>query len=83
MIPSFLNWSGGKDSSLTLYKVLQAKELDVKCLLTSVNTHYGRISMHGVRVDLLEKQAEAIGIPLKQLLMPEAPSMEEYEQFNV
>lgn len=49
------------------------------CLLTSVNEQYQRISMHGVRVELLAKQAEGIGLPLIKLQMPEMPTMEVYE----
>jgi len=75
-----MNWSGGKDSTLALYEVLHADNLDVKFLLTSVNSHWQRISMHGVRRELLHKQAEAIGIELLEILMPEMPSMETYEE---
>lgn len=49
------------------------------CLLTSVNEQYQRISMHGVRVELLERQARSIGLPLMKLQMPEMPTMEVYE----
>jgi len=48
-------------------------------LLTSINQQYQRISMHGVRVELLNKQAESIGLPLIKLQMPEMPTMETYE----
>jgi hypothetical protein len=34
-------------------------------LLTSVNQQFQRISMHGVRVELLEKQKKSIGLPLE------------------
>ncbi len=78
MKKAIFNWSGGKDSSLTLYDVLQKKEFDIQCLLTSVNTQYRRISMHGVREELLEAQAKSIGIPLHKLMVPEMPSMEDY-----
>lgn len=78
-IKAIFNWSGGKDSALCLYKIFQKKEYDVMCLLTSVNEQYQRVSMHGVRVELLEKQAESIGIPLIKMLMPEMPTMEAYE----
>jgi len=74
-----MNWSGGKDSSLCLYKALQSKKYNIEYLLTSVNKTHNRISMHGVRVSLLEKQAEAIGIPLKKIELPEMPGMDEYE----
>ena len=60
-----MNWSGGKDLALCLYKVLQSSDYEVEELLTSVNSAYGRISMHGVRITLLEQQAKSLGIPLK------------------
>ncbi len=75
-----MNWSGGKDSALALYKVLQEGIYDVKFLLTTVNSRWQRISMHGVRRELLHRQAETIGIELIELLLPEMPSMEIYER---
>jgi len=75
---AIFNWSGGKDSSLTLYHILKDKEYDVQYLLTSVSSKYQRISMHGVRVGLLEQQAESLGIPLKKLEVPDMPSMDIY-----
>ena len=77
---AYMNWSGGKDSSLALFNVLKEKSFEVTHLLTSVNKVHDRISMHGVRRALLERQAEAIGIPLTTIELPEQPSMEEYEQ---
>lgn len=77
---SFFNWSGGKDSSLALHQVLNDKSYVVEKLLTNVNNQYRRISMHGVREELLEQQATAIGIPLQKLVLPDQPSMDEYEE---
>ncbi len=77
---AFMNWSGGKDSALCLYKALQSKQYDIQCLLTNVNAIHNRISMHGVRRSLLEAQAASIGIPLQTIELPEQPSMEEYEE---
>lgn len=74
------NWSGGKDSALCLYKILQTKQYEVMCLLTSISEEYQRISMHGVRVDLLDRQAESIGLPLIKMKIPEMPTMEIYEE---
>lgn len=74
-----MNWSGGKDSALALDRVLLADKFDVEYLVTSVNEHWQRISMHGVRRELLHRQAEAIGIPFVEILLPEMPSMEVYE----
>ena len=48
-VPVLLNWSGGKDSALALYHLLQDSRYAVAHLLTSVNAHYQRVSMHGVR----------------------------------
>ncbi|HKI44179.1 MAG TPA: hypothetical protein VKA08_02485 [Balneolales bacterium] len=73
-----LNWSGGKDCSFTLYKVLQSNEFEVSTLLTTVSGKYHRISMHGVREELLNRQAMSLEISLHKVIMPEEPSMEEY-----
>ncbi len=74
------NWSGGKDSALCLYKIMQQKQYDILCLLTSVSEPYQRVSMHGVRVDVLEAQAKSIGLPLHKMFIPDMPSMEVYEK---
>lgn len=79
MKKALFNWSSGKDSALALYKIQQNPEFEINCLLTSVNQQYQRISMHGVRVELLEQQAESIGIPLEIMQIPEMPTMEVYE----
>ena len=79
MIPAVFCWSGGKDSSLCLYKVLQEKKYDVKFLLTTVNEKFRRISMHGVREELLDEQAKQIGIPLVKIYVNEGTNAE-YEK---
>jgi uncharacterized protein (TIGR00290 family) len=61
---ALFTWSGGKDSALALYEALKAGT-KVAALLTTVTKDYGRISMHGVREELLAAQAEAIGLPLE------------------
>lgn len=73
-------WSGGKDSALALYRVLQGKQYQVTCLLTTVNEKLGLVSMHGVRTILLEQQAAALRIPLTLVPIPENASMEDYEK---
>ena len=77
---AFMNWSGGKDSALCLYKALQSKQYNIQCLLTNVNAVHNRISMHGVRRSLLEAQAASISISLQTIELPEQPTMIEYEQ---
>ncbi|UOK41845.1 MULTISPECIES: diphthine--ammonia ligase [Flavobacterium] len=76
---ALFNWSSGKDSALALYKTLQNSEIEIVSLLTSVNKQYNRISMHGVRAELLEQQAQSIGLPLYKMEIPEMPTMEVYE----
>lgn len=77
---ALMSWSGGKDSALALHHALRNPDLAVTHLLTSVNAHYDRVSMHGVRLALLEAQAERIGLSLTQLRLPEMPSMADYDQ---
>lgn len=72
-------WSGGKDSAYTLHKVLTEGQFDVKYLLTTINGTFRRISMHGVREELLDLQAEAIGIPLLKVRVSEGTNSE-YEK---
>ena len=77
---AIFNWSSGKDSALALYKTLQEQQFEVTSLLTSINKEFQRISMHGVHVSLLEKQAESLGFPLIKMEIPKEPSMEEYSE---
>jgi len=79
MTRACFNWSGGKDSSLALWKIVQEKKFRVDYLLTSMNSFHNRVSMHGVRRELIEAQSASIGIPLITIELPEQPSMEEYE----
>ncbi len=77
---TYLNWSSGKDASMVLYETQKEGKFEVVKLLTSVNGHHNRVSMHGLRRELLFKQAEALGIPLKLVNLPEQPSMEDYSK---
>ncbi|MGE6396845.1 diphthine--ammonia ligase [Chryseobacterium scophthalmum] len=77
---ALFNWSSGKDSALALYKILKEEQFEVTTLLTSINKEFQRISMHGVHVSLLEKQAESLGFPLIKMEIPKEPSMEEYSE---
>ena len=73
-------WSGGKDSALALNQILQDNRYDVAALLTTCNEHFQRVSMHGVRLELLEQQAEAIGLPLEKVFVSQRSSNEEYQR---
>jgi uncharacterized protein (TIGR00290 family) len=73
-------WSGGKDSALALYTLLQEGSWEVAGLLTTVTEGYQRISMHGVRLELLQQQAEALGLPLELVWIPQHCDNGEYER---
>jgi uncharacterized protein (TIGR00290 family) len=72
-------WSGGKDSALALHRVFQHDRYELKGLLTTLHGVHHRISMHGVREELLDLQAERIGLPLRKVYVEEGTN-EEYER---
>ena len=74
-----LSWSGGKDSAWALHLLLQQPQFEIVGLLTTINTHFGRVAMHGFRQELLEEQAEAAGLPLWPVPLPWPCSNEQYE----
>jgi len=73
-------WSGGKDSALALNRALRDERYEVVALLTTCNEHFQRVSMHGVRLKLLEAQAQSIGLPLHKVFVSQRSSNEEYSQ---
>ncbi len=74
-----LSWSGGKDSAITLHELKNDPEYEIETIFTTVTEGYDRISMHGVRRTLLEKQADALGLDLETLTISKKSSDEEYE----
>jgi uncharacterized protein (TIGR00290 family) len=74
-----LSWSGGKDSALALW-ALRAQGIEPEALITTVTDVYDRISMHGVRRELLAAQASALHIPLVEVLIPPSCVNEVYEE---
>jgi uncharacterized protein (TIGR00290 family) len=74
-----VGWSGGKDSALALYEVLNSGGYEVLVLLTTVTKDYDRITIHGVRSVLLEQQANALDFPLEKMLISKDVSDAEYE----
>ena len=71
-------WSGGKDSALALSEITNSC-YEVKSLLTTVTEGFDRISMHGVRRDLLHAQASSLGLPLEEVWIPKGSSNETYD----
>jgi uncharacterized protein (TIGR00290 family) len=74
-----VGWSGGKDSALALYEVLKSG-MDVQTLLTTVTQEYDRVSIHGVLRVLLEQQAESLGFPVDEMMLPKGAADEDYER---
>ena len=72
-------WSSGKDSARALDEIRQDDRFDVVSLLTTVTEGYDRVSMHGVRIALVEQQAASIGLPLEKVYIPKESSNENYE----
>ncbi len=80
---AIFSWSSGKDSALALHKIIEEKEYEIVSLVTTVTEDYGRVSMHGLRVELLDLQAKSIGLPLKKIFIPKQCTNEIYENcFN-
>lgn len=72
------NWSGGKDSALALSKVLQENDYEIIKLLTTISAENLKSSIHQIPVEILEKQAQSIGIPLK--IVQISKNLKNYEQ---
>jgi uncharacterized protein (TIGR00290 family) len=78
--PIALSWSGGKDSAMALAELRADPRYEVVALVTTLTREYDRISMHGIRRDVLAAQVDAIGIPLVPVGIPAAASNASYEQ---
>src|SRR5438874_633137 len=72
-------WSGGKDSALALYEPQRAPDYEVVALLTTMTRDFDRISMHGVRRELLLRQAAELKLPIDEVWISQGASNAEYE----
>lgn len=68
--PILFCWSGGKDSAMALHELLRQGDVQIVALLTTVTETFNRISMHGVRRELLAQQAQSLNLPLHEVLIP-------------
>jgi len=75
-----LSWSSGKDSAWALHMLHRDPGIEVVGLLTTLNTEFQRVAMHGTRRSVLEAQAVAAGLPLWIVPLPWPCSNEIYEQ---
>ncbi|MGD0421830.1 MAG: diphthine--ammonia ligase [Candidatus Bathyarchaeia archaeon] len=75
-----VSWSSGKDSAMALLKIMKSNEFEILALLTTVSDMFQRVSMHGVREELLDQQANSIGIAVEKVRIPYPCPNEIYEQ---
>lgn len=74
-----VSWSGGKDSVLSLYEIVKDRHFEITALLTVLTEDYDRVSMHGVRRIMLERQVESLGYSLEKIFIPKNASDKEYK----
>ena len=78
MKKAYLNWSSGKDAAFALYKLQSFDDIKIEKLVTTLNSEVNRVSMHGVRKELLLLQAKSIGLPIDIIALEGTVSMETY-----
>jgi uncharacterized protein (TIGR00290 family) len=77
-LPVLLSWSGGKDAAWTLHTLRQRADIDVVGLVTTLTEGYDRISMQGIRSEILHAQADACGLPVIEAWIPQRASNDLY-----
>ena len=77
---TLVSWSSGKDSAWTVHVLRQRGDVEIAGLLTTINEAAQRVAMHAVRVDVLQAQADALGLPLWQIPIPSPCPNEVYER---
>jgi len=75
---AYYAWSGGKDAAYGLHRAQD--DQNIQALFTTVNTDYDRVSIHGVPTELVERQADAIGLPLYRIDISSTDNLEDYQQ---
>ena len=75
-----MSWSSGKDSAWTVHVLRQRGGVELGGLLTTINEAAQRVAMHAVRVDVLQAQADALGLPLWQIPIPSPCPNDVYER---
>ncbi len=76
---TLLSWSSGKDSAWALHLLQQDPTIDLAGLFTAVNQKDNRVSMHATRLEMLQHQAEAVGLPVQMINLPDPCTNEQYE----
>lgn len=76
----WVSHSGGKDSMLALHRMMNQSDIEVVGLLTTITEGYERSTTHGIREELVDLQAELLGLPMHKVFLPKDPSNENYNQ---
>lgn len=74
----WLWWSTGKDSAWTLHRLRSDPDVRVERLITTVTPRFGRVAIHGTRLEILQAQTEAVGLPLETIELPYPCSNADY-----
>jgi len=77
---AIVSWSSGKDSAFALQAVRDSGSFEIAGLLTTLTRDFERVSMHGVREQILDRQAAALGLPCIKVLIPSPCPNEVYEE---
>lgn len=80
MKKTIVSWSSGKDSAWLVHVLRRTPGVELRALLTTINESAGRVAMHAVRQDLVEAQADALGLPLWKVFIPSPCPNEVYER---
>jgi len=80
MTKCLISWSSGKDSAWMIHVLRQQPDIELAGVLTTVNEKYQRVAMHAVRVELLQAQADALGLPLWTVPIPSPCPNDVYER---
>jgi uncharacterized protein (TIGR00290 family) len=68
---TLLSWSSGKDSAWALHLLQQDPKIELLGLFTVMNQKYSRVSMHATRLEMLQRQTEAVGLPIETISLPD------------
>jgi uncharacterized protein (TIGR00290 family) len=77
---TLVSWSSGKDSAWLVHVLRQLPDVELGALLTTINECAQRVAMHAVRMELLQAQADALGLPLWKIHIPSPCPNDVYEQ---
>src|SRR5690242_3576377 len=80
MTKCLISWSSGKDSAWLVHVLRSRGDIEIGGLMTTINEAAQRVAMHAVRVDVLEAQAAALGLPLRRIPIPSPCPNEAYER---